>query len=416
MKILSVEFFDSNQQPSLRKAQQNNLKSPKNHLHHHPNSSHIFLFSYSLQGDKSEKFTVNPNTGQVSTAELLDYDEVHEYHLNITATDMGFNPKFTMASLTVIVGDTNDNAPTFNQTLYKAHLPENSPPNSFVFKVIATDIDSPKYAVIQYKILGGSGREHFQIHPDTGIITSKMSFDYEEANEKHYTLDIAAVNSEMVGSTTVEVKVTGVNEFYPKFIQPVFHMGVSENAEVGTSVGAVQATDEDDGDDGMVYYLFLGAFNDRGFSIDQESGVVRVARRLDRETQSRVVLTALAKNAGQIRGNDTDETQVIISIHNDNDANEFMHTEYDSGPAFDPLEYVGYVFENEPAGKSILTFSADSLSPNRPPFTYRLIGGIHSDLVTLDKHSGVLKTTRSLDRETTQQLDLLVIFQASRTL
>lgn len=375
------------------------------------------------------------------------------------------------------------------------------------FQVVAQDIDSPKYAIVQYKILGGSGKDHFSIREETGEIMSDTSFDYEELNE--YSLDIVAANPDsnpqMVGFTTVMVHITGVNEFYPKFIQPVFHMDVSESADVGTSVGLVQATDQDSGEDGRVYYLFVGSSNDRGFSIGTETGVIRVSRRLDRETQNRVVLTVMAKNGGGIRGNDTDEAQVIISIQDGNDPPEFLQNSYDAsvsegavygtrvvtvraidkdikpqnnqfsysiiggnhgqafkvdpqtgdietakqldretvpvydltigaidtgsppqtgiamvhielldindnGPVFDPPEVIGYVSENEPAGTSVMTLSATDpdLPPNGAPFTYKLIGGRQSDVVTLDKHSGVLRTTKSLDRETMPQLDLIV--------
>ena len=466
------------------------------------------LVRYKISSENERKeFSVNPITGAVTILEPLDYDTIQEYRLNITATDLGFEPKHAIATLTVNVSDINDNPPTFNQSLYQAYLPENSPPKSFVYQVIALDIDSPKYAIIQYRIIGGSGKEHFNINQDTGIITSKISFDYEEANE--YTLDIVAANPEsnpqMVGFTTVLVHITGVNEFYPKFIQPVFHLDVSESAEVGTSVGHVQATDQDAGDDGSVYYLFVGSSNDRGFSIGPVTGIISVSRRLDRETQNRVILTVMAKNGGGIRGNDTDEAQLIISIQDGNDPPEFLQNTYnasvsegavqgtrilavravdkdvrpqnnqfsysiiggnvgqafkvdpqsgdvetakqldresvpsyelivgaidtgsppqtgtatirielldvnDNGPTFDSPEVVGYVNENEPAGTSVMTLTATDpdLPPNGAPFSYRLIGGRQADAVTLDKHSGLIRTTRSLDREVQPQLDLLV--------
>lgn len=458
-------------------------------------------------GNERQEFSVHPITGAITILEPLDYDTIQEYRLNITATDLGFESKQAIATLTVNVSDINDNPPTFNQSLYEAYLPENLPPNNFVYRVIAKDIDSPKYAVIQYKILGGSGKEHFQIQQHTGVIISKISFDYEEAND--FTLDIVAANPDtnpqMVGFTTVLVHITGVNEFYPKFVQPVFHIDVSESAEVGTSVGFVQATDQDAGNDGRVYYLFVGSSNDKGFAIGPESGMISVSRRLDRETQNRVVLTVMAKNGGGIRGNDTDEAQVIISIQDGNDPPEFLQNVYDAsvsegagqgtrvlavravdkdvrpqnnqfsysiiggnvgqafkvdqqtgdietakqldretvptyeliigaidtgsppqtgtatvrielldvndnGPDFASSEVIGYVSENEPAGTIIMTLTAmdPDLPPNGAPFSYRLIGGRQSDLVSLDKHSGVLRTTKSLDREMTQQLDLVV--------
>lgn len=462
-----------------------------------------------LPNSNKNEFLIHPVTGVVMILKPLDYDSIQEYHLNITVTDLGFESRESTATLTINVSDVNDNPPTFNQSIYKAYLPENSLPNSIVFKLQATDIDSFKFAQIEYEILGGSGEEYFQIERETGVITSKVGFDFEEISE--YTIDIVAANpdsrSQMVGFTTVLIYITGVNEFYPKFIQSVFYLDVSESTEVGTSVGMIQATDQDSGEDGQVYYLFVGSSNDRGFSICPESGIISVSRRLDRETQNRAVLTAMAKNHGGIRGNDTDEAQVIISIQDGNDPPEFLQNNYetnvpedaalgttiltvraidkdvrpqnnqfsyliiggnvgqvfkidpqsgdvettgildrenhasyqliiaaidmgsppqtgittinielldvnDNGPTFDSPEIIGYVPENEPAGTSIITLIANDsdLPPNGAPFTYRIIGGKQADLVILDKHSGLLSTTRNIDREVTPKLNLLVGF------
>ncbi|GLH01449.1 Fat-like cadherin-related tumor suppressor homolog [Gryllus bimaculatus] len=456
-------------------------------------------------GNERGEFAVDAVSGAVTIQQPLDYDTVPEYHLNITASDLAFEPRAATAMLTVTLTDINDNAPAFDQQLYRAFLPENSPPHSFVFRVEARDADSAKNAVVQYSLVGGSGRDAFSIESKTGVIYSRSSFDYEERSV--YALDVVAANpdSPMYGSTRVEVHVTGQNEFYPRFVQPVFHFDVSESAEVGTSVGTVQATDADAGDDGVVYYLFVGASNDRGFSIGADTGTIRVSRRLDRETQNRVVLTVLAKNAGGIRGNDTDEAQVVVSVQDGNDPPEFAQAAYDAtvseaaapgtrvatvravdkdvrpqnnqfsysiiggnvgrafkvdpqtgdvettarldretmpaytltvgaidagappqtgtatlrisvldvndnGPVLEAAGTTGYVAENEPAGTSVLTLSATDpdLPPNGAPFTYRLVGGRHRDLVAVEPHTGVVKTTRSLDREATPTLDLLV--------
>lgn len=55
-----------------------------------------------------------------------------------------------------------------------------------------------------------------------------------------------------------------------------------------------------------------------------------MSRNLDRETQSRIVLTVMAKNAGGIRGNDTDEAQVIVTVQDGNDPPEFLQSVYNS--------------------------------------------------------------------------------------
>lgn len=86
-------------------------------------------------GNERNEFFVHSITGAVTILEPLDYDLVQEYRLNITATDLGFEPRQAVATLTVNVSDINDNPPTFDQSVYDAYLPENLPPDSFVYKV-----------------------------------------------------------------------------------------------------------------------------------------------------------------------------------------------------------------------------------------------------------------------------------------
>lgn len=471
------------------------------------------MVRYSISGgNERSEFSVDAVTGVVTILQSLDYDTVQEYRLNITAEDLGFEPKRTTAMLTVTLTDINDNAPVFNYSSTEAFVPENAPPDTVVCTVRATDADSPKNAIVQYSIVGGTGKGLFAVDPKTGSVTSRLSFDYEE-NDR-YVLDVVASNpdSNMHSSAKIVVHVTGVNEFFPRFVQPVFHFDVSESAEVGTPVGTIQASDQDSGEDGKVYYLFVGSSNDRGFGINPETGVISVSRSLDRETQNRVVLTVLAKNSGGIRGNDTDEAQVIVSIQDGNDPPEFLQAMYeasvsegaaigtkvvtvravdkdvrpqnnqfgysiiggntgqafkidpqtgdvetaraldresipgydlivggidtgvppqtgtatvrilledvnDNGPVFDPPQVVGYVDENQPPNTSVMTLSASDpdLPPNGAPFTYRLVGGKHRDLVTVDRHTGLVRTTRTIDREQLPLLEVTIELEDSGT-
>lgn len=82
----------------------------------------------------------------------------------------------------------------------------------------------------------------------------------------------------------------------------------------------------------------------------------------------------------------------------------------DNGPVFAANDKIGFVSENEPIGTNIMTLSASDpdLPPNGAPFTYYLIGGRHKSFVTVDKITGMMKTNRIIDRETTPQLELLI--------
>ncbi|KAK6636221.1 hypothetical protein RUM43_009879 [Polyplax serrata] len=350
-------------------------------------------------GNEDSKFGINRTTGALQIFKPLDYDTVSSYHLNVTATDLGFESRQATAMITVALTDINDNPPRFNQTEFHAYISENSPPGTLVYRVQALDSDSEKNAVVRYSITRGSGKDVFTIDAITGQIYSKTELDYEEKNE--YDLEVLAANPEspMFGITRVIVHVTGVNEFYPKFVRPVFHFEISESSEVGTSVGTVEATDADAGDDAKVYYLFVGSSNDKGFSIGSETGVILVSRRLDRETQSRVVLTVVAKNAGGIRGNDTEEAQVIISIQDGNDPPEFIQREYEAR-----------VSEAIRPGKTVMIVKAvdTDVRPQNNQFSYSIISGNVGKAFKIDPQTGIIETTTQLDREKVPAYTLVV--------
>lgn len=82
----------------------------------------------------------------------------------------------------------------------------------------------------------------------------------------------------------------------------------------------------------------------------------------------------------------------------------------DNGPVLDDHNKNGQVYENEPTGTIIMTLSARDadLPPNGGPFTYYLLSDDHKSFVTIDKSSGLVKTTKNLDRESTPQFDITV--------
>lgn len=350
-------------------------------------------------GNERQEFAIDSITGAITIHQPLDYDLIQEYHLNISAQDLGFKPRTTIAMVTVTLTDINDHPPIFNQSIFDAYIAENKPINTFVFKAIATDKDSPRNAIIHYSIVHGTHSNLFEISAASGEIRSKVSFDYEQ--EKEFELTIKASNPEsiMSGMTTVMVHITGVNEYYPTFLQPVFHFDVSESAEIGTTVGMIQATDKDLGDDGKVYYLLVGSSNDKGFSIHCDTGLIRVARKLDRETMSRVVLTVMAKNLGGIRGNDTDEAQVIISIQDGNDPPEFIERKYETKIPEDAV--IGT--------KLIATKAVDKdVRIQNNQFSYSIIGGNINQSFKIDPQTGFIETARNLDRETISDYSLAI--------
>lgn len=320
----------------------------------------------------------------------LDYDSFPEYRLNITAHDLGYESRNAAASLTILLTDVNDNPPEFDKELYVTYLPENSPIGSEVYRIVATDKDSARNAIIHYSIVSGDGGQYFTIEKTTGLIKSTKMFDYEKRQKYELTVGASNPDSLMKTSTKIIINISGVNEFYPKFDRPVFHFEISESSEINAIVGKVSAEDKDMGEDGLIYYLLVGSSNDRGFTISHTDGTIKVSRRLDRETQSRIVLTVLAKNAGPIYGDRIDEAQVVISVQDGNDP-----------PEFEKSLYEAVISEDVVPGTTVTSVKAfdKDLRLQNNQFVYSILSQDSSHVFKVNSLSGLIETAGKLDRE-----------------
>ena len=351
------------------------------------------------EGNEQEMFEIDEKTGNILISKKLDYENENEYELKVEAYDLAYNSKKSVAVLTVAVTDVNDNIPFFERPQYDAYLQENLPVGTEIIQMEAVDLDSSKHAEIEFSFVEAQIKKFFEINKRTGVIRSRESFDYEKYPE--YQMHVVAKNPGISGenSALLTIHITGSNEFYPRFLQPVFQFAVSESAQEDTEVGQIRAVDQDEGKDGQVFYFLSGQSNNQGFKINKTSGFISVAESLDRELQNRFVLTVLAKNRGSILGNDTDEAQVIIQVQDGNDP-----------PQFRKSEYQAIVSENVAVGTTVITVSAvdKDVRPRNSQFSYSIMQGNDDSAFEIDPHSGSIRTVKSLDRESVETYLLTV--------
>ena len=73
--------------------------------------------------------------------------------------------------LKVLVDDENDNAPEFGQPFYQVSLPDDTPAESSIIQVHATDLDSAENGQITYRLLNYTDANNvgFRINETTGM-------------------------------------------------------------------------------------------------------------------------------------------------------------------------------------------------------------------------------------------------------
>ena len=98
----------------------------------------MFVFySYSLVGEKSDRFQVDFSTGEILTNEKLDREETSIYHLIMVAQDSSpTEPHISVVNLTIIVKDVNDNPPKFSNYKLTAYIPDSTTRGKISVKIV----------------------------------------------------------------------------------------------------------------------------------------------------------------------------------------------------------------------------------------------------------------------------------------
>ena len=127
---------------------------------------------YTLLGEKMDRFHVDPETGVISTASVLDREDTSVYHLTLMAQDSSATePRAAAVNLTINVIDVNDNSPTFDASSFNVNIPDRIKQNAFIFGAKAIDLDEGPNSKIRFSISGDDAVK-FNVNPNTGVIKS----------------------------------------------------------------------------------------------------------------------------------------------------------------------------------------------------------------------------------------------------
>ncbi|XP_051560919.1 protocadherin-23 [Myxocyprinus asiaticus] len=270
--------------------------------------------SYSLLPSPGyELFTINSHTGQISTSTRLDREVHSRFTLRVQAEDSGTPSLSSTATVLCSVLDDNDNTPEFSQPDFHIVIPENLPPG-VIHTVQASDVDIGLNGTIQYSLED----QCFSIDAVTGEISSTRVLDREERS--NYTLFITAADRghpPLSSTTLLHITLSDENDNSPTFTRKSYHGTVSEGLPAGSEVIHLIAQDTDEGPNGVVTFSLLEE-NSGNFYVDGSTGVIRLAKPLDRETRSQHIFRAVATD-GCSQGPLSSIATVTIQVEDIND-------------------------------------------------------------------------------------------------
>ncbi|XP_073452804.1 cadherin-23 [Aquarana catesbeiana] len=337
----------------------------------------------------------------------LDRENIAFYNITIMAKDRGNPPFSSTVIVEVRVLDINDNDPVLLNLPLNITISENSPVLTPITRILASDADAGRNAILTFNITGGNTENSFSINENTGIVYVNRPLDREKIAEYKLTVTVKdnpenARNSRK-DSDLLIVTISDENDNRPVFSQGSYQAEIMENSPAGTSIivlnGPILAIDNDLGVNAVVSYRHLGNQMDL-FTINSSTGVVAVkaGRNIDREAFSVPVLnlTLVAEDIGKL--NNTASLVLTILDANDN------------RPIFNPQSVSTRLRENSAPGFSVVQVTAtDADSGPNQQLTYRIESGAQ-DRFLIDSSTGVIRVANvTVDREEKDAYRLIVV-------
>ncbi|CAI2349826.1 unnamed protein product [Caenorhabditis sp. 36 PRJEB53466] len=207
----------------------------------------------------------------------------------------------------IIVQETeNKKSPIFSSFPEIIEVTEDAPFGTLVVKLQADDEDAGYNGLVRYIIfeLTNCSHEVLMANELTGEVTvaSDLSLLMKEKQEiAEFQLQIGATDSgtppKMVHKT-IKLRIKDVNNHPPQFDEQSYHVTVSENESVGKEIFKITATDFDGGSNGRVFLSLANDYDESVISIDSRSGIIKLRKTLDRESQDFHQFTVVATDEG----------------------------------------------------------------------------------------------------------------------
>ena len=334
-------------------------------------------------GDAQAQFGIRSN-GEVYVARPLDREMQSINKLTVVAADGTF---VTDAKVTIEILDDNDNPPECVRSAYQFKISEDTLPGYVLDKIKVTDKDEGINAK-QAFILNGANADYFSLDSDTGLLKTSLPLDRERIS--HFQLRAHAQDAGMPEwecVSEVEIEITDINDNAPKFTQDVFTASLREDTPIGAIATKIHATDSDGLP--MNKKVTYDLLNSQEFTIDAETGIVRLIKELDREVQAMYNFTIRAMDQGRPKMSQTANLIVLVLDVNDNP------------PEFASRMYFASVMEDVVSETDVVRVLATSRDSGvNADITYSIVSGNEGRKFEIHPKTGMISVASGdLDHE-----------------
>uniref|UniRef100_A0A3B4UIZ0 Cadherin domain-containing protein n=1 Tax=Seriola dumerili TaxID=41447 RepID=A0A3B4UIZ0_SERDU len=312
-----------------------------------------------VTGENNQYTELKTDKGTLVVNERIDREELCG---DVTPCSFSFeiileNP-IELHRVTVEILDVNDHAPTFKNNVIDLEISESATIGSHFDLESAYDPDAGIHSLQNYVL---SPNDNFVLKQQSnadGIKFAVMILQkpLDRELKPHLSLKMIAVDGgtpQRSGTVNIEITVLDINDNPPVFNQSLYTATVTENAGIGTYITTVNASDADNGSNGLVTYTFSNVKGKSGeiFEIDSFTGKISVAENIDFEKDRKYEIRVIAKDQGGL----SDATKIVIEVTDIND----------NAPVINIMSFTSFISEDVPPGTTIAVFNVKDADSER---------------------------------------------------
>ena len=350
---------------------------------------------FRIKNNIDKFFDIDTKSGDLFSTAEIDYETKNSYKVIIEVADQGVPHSLSVEkTFDIKVEDINDNAPVIT-SLNTALIKLDEFRGSVLMTVHAEDKDSGSNAAISYRLQ--------QLSPLVSIdsISGKVSLiqDYQRQLDEPLTLTViasdGAVPSARKSSTATLTFIEGRPLPGLSFATDLYEATLKENEPLETLV--LSASLNGNPQEKVEYYI-IGCESEKGqerglFTIDKFTGEMKTNQIIDRETEGSTILVQIIALIGSDK---MSQTKAKILLEDENDSEPIFSPDFDLtlSESYLPGHKLGFAQATDADLNAILTYSLGLTSQN---------------FLKIDAQSGELSLTSSIDRETTPQLEVVIL-------
>uniref|UniRef100_A0A671Q5L6 Cadherin domain-containing protein n=1 Tax=Sinocyclocheilus anshuiensis TaxID=1608454 RepID=A0A671Q5L6_9TELE len=272
--------------------------------------------------DSSEYIGLDKENGHLVVKNKIDREELcGEISACSVSFDVIFENPMELYRVTVDIQDINDNSPVFPKSKIEQEISELAVLGARFPLESAIDPDVGVNTLQKYTL---QPTDHFKLNVQIGgggnkNIEMVLHSPLDRENKKLHKLILTALDGgKPQRSATVQINIIVLdgNDNAPVFSQSSYKTSVVENAPKSSIVTRVSATDADESSHGIQYYFEHASSTVKAlFSIDADSGEVKVIGDIDYEKHKQFTVKVKAKDHGGL----TDSSEIIIDVIDVND-------------------------------------------------------------------------------------------------